>query len=220
MPNAIKMGITSLGGFMVQKSAILIGSLYLTLPQIASYGVTVQIINVIGTIALIYHTTYLPKITQLRVVGDKNKISLLYIRGKIIYVGLFLIGGVSLYFLGPVILDLIKSNTSLVSGPVMILLLLLAFIENNIIMASNIILSKNDVPFYKASLISGFVIVLFLFLSFQCTQFGILSMVIVPLVVDILYQGWKWPLEVAKDFDIKIVHYKQVVLSYLKLRQN
>jgi hypothetical protein len=45
-------------------------------------------------------------------------------------------------------------------------------------------------------------------------------MVIVPLVVDILYQGWKWPLEVAKDFDIKIVHYKQVVLSYLKLRQN
>jgi hypothetical protein len=102
----------------------------------------------------------------------------------------------------------------------MILLLLLAFIENNIIMASNIILSKNDVPFYKASLISGFVIVLFLFLSFQCTQFGILSMVIVPLVVDILYQGWKWPLEVAKDFDIKIVHYKQVVLSYLKLRQN
>lgn len=220
MPNAIKMGITSLGGFMVQKSAILIGSLYLTLPQIASYGVTVQIINVIGTIALIYHTTYLPKITQLRVVGDKNKISLLYIRGKIIYVGLFLIGGVSLYFLGPVILDLIKSNTSLVSGPVMILLLLLAFIENNIIMASNIILSKNDVPFYKASLISGFVIVLFLFLSFQCTQFGILSMVIVPLVVDILYQGWKWPLEVAKDFDIKIVHYKQAVLSYLKLRKN
>jgi len=220
MPNAIKMGITSLGGFMVQKSAILIGSLYLTLPQIASYGVTVQIINVIGTIALIYHTTYLPKITQLRVVGDKNKISLLYIKGKIIYVGLFLIGGVSLYFLGPVILDLIKSNTSLVSGPVMILLLLLAFIENNIIMASNIILSKNDVPFYKASLISGFIIVLFLFLSFQYTQFGILSMVIVPLIVDILYQGWKWPLEVAKDFDIKIVHYKQAVLSYLKLRKN
>lgn len=218
MPNAIKMGITSLGGFMVQKSAILIGSLYLTLPQIASYGVTVQIINVIGTIALIYHTTYLPKITQLRVLGDKNKISILYIKGKIIYVGLFLIGAILFYFLGPFVLEFIKSNTTLVSDRVMILLLLLAFIENNIIMASNIILSKNDVPFYKASLISGFVIVLFLFLSFQHTQLGILSMVIVPLVVDILYQGWKWPLEVVKDLDIKMGQYRQGFFELFKIK--
>jgi O-antigen/teichoic acid export membrane protein len=35
-PNALKIGLTSLGGFMVQRSAILIGSLYLPLSDIAS----------------------------------------------------------------------------------------------------------------------------------------------------------------------------------------
>ena len=216
VPNAVKMGLTSLGGFMVQKSAILIGSLYLTLSEIASYGITVQIINVIATIALIYHSTYLPKITQLRVLGDNDKIRILYIKGKIIYVGLFLIGAMMFYFLGPSILNIIKSNTTLVSSTVMIFLLILAFVENNIIMASNIILSKNEVPFYKASLLSGLVIIFFLIVTFKYTQFGILCMVVVPLMVDILYQGWKWPLAVNKDLDIKLGHYRQVFLNYLK----
>ena len=217
VPNAVKMGLTSLGGFMVQKSAILIGSLFLTLSEIASYGVTVQIINVIATIALIYHTTYLPKITQLRVLGDTHKISVLYIKGKIIYAALFLIGAILFYNVGSYLLHLIKSNTTLVSSTVMIFLLIIAFIENNIIMASNIILTKNEVPFYKASIASGFLIVLFLFLSFKFTQFGILSMVIVPLVVDIAYQGWKWPLDVIKELGITLVHFKQVSFELLTI---
>ena len=211
------MGLTSLGGFMVQKSAILIGSLFLTLSEIASYGVTVQIINVIATIALIYHTTYLPKITQLRVLGDTHKITVLYIKGKIIYAALFLIGAILFYNVGSYLLHLIKSNTTLVSSTVMIFLLIIAFIENNIIMASNIILTKNEVPFYKASIASGFLIVLFLFLSFKFTQFGILSMVIVPLVVDIAYQGWKWPLDVIKELGITLVHFKQVSFELLTI---
>jgi O-antigen/teichoic acid export membrane protein len=213
VPNAVKMGLTSLGGFMVQKSAILIGSLFLTLSEIASYGITVQIINVIATVALIYHTTYLPKITQLRVLGDNQKIRLLYIKGKIIYAGLFLIGALLFYYVGSNLLHLLKSNTNLVSDTIMIFILIIAFIENNIIMASNIILTKNEVPFYKASLASGFLIVFFLFLSFKFTQFGILSMVIVPLMVDIAYQGWKWPLDVIKELGITLVHYKQASID-------
>jgi O-antigen/teichoic acid export membrane protein len=217
VPNAVKMGLTSLGGFMVQKSAILIGSLYLTLPEIASYGVTIQIINVIATIALIYHTTYLPKIMQLRVIGDNNSIRILYIRGKIIYTGLFLIGAVMFYFLGSPLIHIIKSNTSLVTSHLMIFLLIIAYIENNIIMASNIILTKNEVPFYKASILSGLVIVLLLILSFKLTQLGIFSMVIVPLVVDILYQGWKWPLEVIRELGITLAHYRQIYFGLFKL---
>ena len=215
MPNAIKMGLTSIGGFMVQKSAILIGSLYLTLSEIASYGITLQIINVVGTIALIYHSTYLPKIMQLRVAGDKNEIRSLYVKGKIIYVVLFLTGAFFVYLLGAPVLSFIKSNTPLASSTLILLLLLVVFIENNIIMASNIILSKNEVPFYKASLVSGLIIVLFLYLSFQYTQFGILSMAIVPLIVDMLYQGWKWPLDVARDFSITPRHYVQGFLDIL-----
>ena len=56
-PNAIKIGLTSLGGFMVQRSAIIIGSLYLSLEEIASYGITMQLIGVIAGLAGIYTIT-------------------------------------------------------------------------------------------------------------------------------------------------------------------
>ena len=81
----------------------------------------------------------------------------------------------------------------------------------NIIMSSNIILSKNIVPFYKASLISGFLIVIFLFVFFQFTKFGILNLVIVPLVIDLFYQGWKWPMEVIYDLKITYKDYQSFI---------
>lgn len=216
LPNAVKIGMTSLGGFMVQKSAILIGSLYLSLSQIATYGITMQIINVIGTVALIYHSSYLPKITQLRVSMQLEELRKLYLHGKVIYITLFLVGGVLLYFFGSPILQLIKTKTPIASGSLLILLLLVSFIENNIIMASNIILSKNEVPFYKASLISGFFIVVLLFVAFKYTTFGLLGMAIIPLLVDVFYQGWKWPWDVIRDLHIKPKHYWESVTALLK----
>ena len=86
-------------------------------------------------------------------------------------------------------------------------------------MASNIILTKNEVPFYKASILSGLVIVLLLILSFKLTQLGVFSMVIVPLVVDILYQGWKWPLEVIRELGITFAHYRQIYFGLFKLTE-
>jgi hypothetical protein len=95
---------------------------------------------------------------------------------------------------------------------------LVAFIENNIILASNIILSKNEVPFYKASLLSGFFIVIGLIFIFKYTDFGILNLVLVPLIIDILYQGWKWPLDVIRDLNITFYDYlKTIKLIFNKI---
>jgi hypothetical protein len=63
-----------------------------------------------------------------------------------------------------------------------------------------ILQTKNEVPFYKASLVSGSFIIIGIFISFHVFNLGLLSMFIVPLLVDIMYQAWKWPLEVFKDF--------------------
>jgi hypothetical protein len=42
-------------------------------------------------------------------------------------------------------------------------------------------------------------------------------MVIVPLVVDIAYRGWKWPLDVIKELGITLVHFKQVSFELLTI---
>ena len=120
--------------------------------------------------------------------------------------------------MAPWLLILLKSKTYLVNEFILIMMFLIAFIENNIIMSSNIILSRNVVPFYKASLISGFLIVIFLFLFFQYTHYGILNLVIVPLIIDLFYQGWKWPIAVVKDLNITLQDYQNLFRKALKNR--
>ena len=218
MPNAIKMGITSFGGFLVQRSSILIGSLYLNLEQVASYGISLQVINLIASLAVIYQSTYLPKINQLRLIGDLGGLKQLHIKSKLVFIITFLFGCIFIYYFAPIALKYLSSSTQLVSGNILILMFLVAFIENNIILASNIILSKNEVPFYKASLLSGFFIVIGLIFIFKYTDFGILNLVLVPLIIDILYQGWKWPLDVIRDLNITFYDYlKTIKLIFNKI---
>jgi len=77
-PNGIKIGLTSLGGFMVTKSAIFIGSLYLPLEEIAAYGITLQLVAVLAGLAGIYISTFQPKIAQLRLTDNIKAIKDLF----------------------------------------------------------------------------------------------------------------------------------------------
>ncbi|HVW15543.1 MAG TPA: O-unit flippase-like protein [Mucilaginibacter sp.] len=202
-PNALKIGLTSFGGFMVQKSAIIIGALYLTLKEIASYGISMQIIAVIAALSNIYISTYQPKIAHLRVSKSIPAIRDIYFKGLIVLLLTYLIGATGLLFMGNWFLGLIGSKTLLMPFRFLSLALVLSLVETNLSMAGNILLTKNEVPFFKASILSGFCTIIGLFIAFTYLKLGFVSMIIVPLVIDLAYQGWKWPWEVVKDLNIR-----------------
>ncbi|UZJ65436.1 hypothetical protein OKW96_04365 [Sphingobacterium sp. KU25419] len=83
-PNAIKYGVTSLGGFLIQKSSIFFGSIYLSLSAVATFGITKQVLDLITGIASIALITYLPKISSLRVQNNKESIAVIYLRGTLV----------------------------------------------------------------------------------------------------------------------------------------
>ena len=201
-PNAVKIGLTMLGGFMVQRSAIIIGSLYLTLEDIASYGITMQLIAVIAGLAGIFTATYQPKIAQLRVENNILAIKELYIKGQFVLFFTFMLGGAVLLVLGEWALSLIGSNTYLMSKIFIFLAVIIAFLEINHSIAGSILLTKNEVPFFKAALISGGATVVLLILFFQYTNWGLLVMIVAPGIAQGVYQNWKWPVTVIKELEI------------------
>jgi len=201
-PNALKIGLTSLGAFMVLRSAMVIGSLHLSLAEIASYGITMQLISVIASLASIYTTTYQPKIAQLRVGQNNKAIKELYLKGQLVLLLTFIAGGLGLILTGHWALNLIGSKTQLLSASLIGIALLVSFLENNHSMAGNILLTKNEVPFFKASLVSGCISVTLLHLLFQFTNIGLLAMILAPGLAQLLYQNWKWPYEVYKELEI------------------
>lgn len=202
-PNSIKIGLTTLGGLMVQKSSIFIGSLYLTLEEIASYGITIQFITIISIMAGIYTTTYLPQIAEYRIHHNNNAIKKIYIKGQIFLISTYLICGASLLGFGEIILDLLGSQTQLIPLTMLAIAIIISLLETNHSIAGSILLSKNEVPYFKASLVAGCITVLLLIFFFHYyINLRLWALILAPGIAQALYQNWRWPIVVINELQI------------------
>jgi len=202
-PNALKYGLTSFGGFMIQKSAVFIGSLFITLSAIASFGITKQLVDILVAVANITLATYLPQITKLRVDGDLKRIKEIYLKGILISNMVFIGGAFVIIFLGQPILSLLNSNTNLVPYEVIAAMAFSALVGLNSGISGAVISTRNEIPFMKPSLYSGLATIVALLVIFKFTNLGVLGMALAPGLVDLCYQGWKWPLVVFKELEVK-----------------
>ena len=212
-PNAIKIGLTWIGAFVIQKSSILIGSLFLPLEDIASYGITIQLISMIANFSTIYTSTYTPKIVQLRVAKDTGAIKNIYLKGQLVLLLTYIAGGATIVFLGTWGLALIGSKTQLMPVVLILTAILISILESNHGMAAGILLTNNEVPFFKASLAAATVTIILLYSMFHFGNLGLWAMVLAPGIAQ-LYNNWRWPHELYGQLNIS----KQDVGNMVKER--
>jgi len=215
-PNAVKIGLTTVGGFLITKAIILIGPFYLSLTDIACYGTTKQMIDLIISLGFLWFGTYYPKITLHRVSNDMVQIKRMYLKAKISLICVFIVCGLGLIFVGPTLLTLIHSKTHLLPAVMTLVFLFIAFLETNHGLAAQMLLTKNEVPFASASILSGVATICLLFTSLKFTSIGIWGMILAPGIAQICYQNWKWPLVVIKDLDIKFKDYFTAVSMLIR----
>jgi O-antigen/teichoic acid export membrane protein len=215
-PNALKIGFTTLGGLLNGRMIVLIAPLYLSLNEIASYGTTKQMLDLIVSLSLLWFGTYYPKITLHRVNEDIQHIKRMYMKAKLNMVLVFVVCGAGLIFVGPELFTLIHSKTQLLPTIMIIVYLIVSFLETNHGMAAQIILTKNEVPFAKASILSGIASIGLLFIFLKFTSIGVWSLILAPGIAQVVYQNWKWPLVVKKDLKIGISDYWNGVIDIYK----
>jgi O-antigen/teichoic acid export membrane protein len=215
-PNAVKLGLTSLGGFLVNRSAVIIGSLYLSLETIASFGITIQIIGVIAGISTVYYTTYQTQIMQYRVQNNDYEIKQLYLKSCIFLLATYIIGSVGLLYFGDWALNLIGSKTLLLHRPLIAVALLIALLESNHSIAGGILMTKNEVPFTKAFLLFGGITVILLFVFLRYTNLMVWGLILAPGITHVIYNNWKWPYEAFSQLQISktdIVNSLQIIFK-------
>jgi O-antigen/teichoic acid export membrane protein len=215
-PNAIKLGLTSLGGILVQRSAIFIGSLYMPLSDIASYGLTRQIFDLLSGLAPIFISTYYPLIANYRIEGNTKGIRDIYLKGTLLSFLLFIPSAIIIYLYGNSILQIIGSGTLLVKREIIIAAAILSFIEMNHMAAAGILLTKNQVPFFKPSLISGVATAILMLIFLEYTEIGLIGLFLAPGIVDVAYQSWKWPLDVKIELGITFKSVIDIIHNLLK----
>lgn len=195
-PNAVKVGLTSLGGFIINKSSMFVGSLYVSLELMASYGITLQLLVVIGMLAGIVSRVYMPKVFQWRVEGRLDLVRRTFYLSSIVMLFVFVLSGIVIVLWGDWMLSLLKSSTMLLPTGLLILMFIQHYLEYNHSNAAQYLLSRNEVPFFKASLISAMGVLILLCVFVVWLDMGLLGMILAPMIVQAAYQNWKWPLEV------------------------
>ena len=154
-PNAIKIGLTNLGGFCVNKSAILIGSAFLSLEQIACYGITIQVMDILARCASVFYQSYTPKLAQCRAENNLPQLKRYYLLCTGSLWAVFIIGGLAWIFLGEWALAFMNSQTHFVPIGMLCVMLLISALEHNHAVSAGFIMADNKIPFFIPSLLSG-----------------------------------------------------------------
>lgn len=202
-PNAMKLGLTQLGGFCVNQSAVFIGAIYLTLSEVANYGVTFQVLGILTGLAGVYYQSYVPKIAQCRTENNMVLLKHLYIKSNIIQLLILVAGGLVFAFLGNIVLSVLGSETKFLSISMILVSVLILTLEKNHALAAGFLLAKNEVPFFKASLWSGGATILLLWFFLGPLKWGLWGMIIAQGIAQAAYQNWKWPLVLMKEIKNK-----------------
>lgn len=198
-PNAVKIGLTQLGGFMVNKSAILIGSAFLTLEEVACYGITMQVMDILARCATVFYQSYLPKLAQCRAENDLNGLKRYYILCTGSLLAVYAVGSVAWIFLGNWALDIIQSQTHFVPAAMLMVMLLISTLEHNHAVSAGFIMADNKIPFFIPSLVSGAATVVLLWVFLSPLHIGIWGLILAPGLAQLAYQNWKWPSVVIKE---------------------
>lgn len=200
--NAKKIGLTSFAGFLVSQLGLFFAGFYLSLEAVASYGLMCQLVMVISTLSstlLTIHVSYFAScIVQHRYDELLKRFSALLL---IFYV-LFGIGTVFLISVIPIFLDYIHSKAFL--PPIILVLVysMIRLLESNHANFATILAANNKIPYMKAALFSGFSTLFGLLIVLKFTNWGLWGVVLVPGIVQGVYQNWKWPKVVCKEYEI------------------
>ena len=211
--NAKKLGLVFIGAYSINKLSMFMAGFFLPLSQIGSYGLMTQLFGIVASVAGTFFSIHQPVFSSLRIERNNRRLLQKFSLSMNIYYVLFFMGSLLIIFAGTFILGFIRSKTVLPSIGIMIIYSIVLLLEGNHSNFATLIVTKNDIPFVKASLVSGAAIALGSYFSLAFTAWGILGLVLVQGVVQLAYNNWKWPNYIFKEFNINLLSFLSLGIS-------
>jgi O-antigen/teichoic acid export membrane protein len=187
-PNAWRMGLVSLGAFLAVSANTLVCGAFLGLKTTASYGVSFQLLSLLGSLSGVWVQVKMPMFNQLRLLNQNEEIVRIFVSRMRLFILSYLAGTLAVLFLAPMALQMIGSKTPLLSFGPLALFALIKFLEMHQWLYAQLVLSENYNPFLKPALISGAATVV---LAVVLTpKFGVWGLLISEGVVQTCYDNW------------------------------
>lgn len=197
---AYKSGLTGLSWIVSNRMLAAFAGLYIPLSVIGDYGLSKQVAEITYTLSVVWFVTFYPKITQHKISNNISQLRRMYFKSLLVAFGVFLLCISGALLLGDTLLDFIGSKTRFIETWLMIALMLSALLDGFTYISTSVLLAGNEVPHYKAQLITALLTVLILFIFLHFTDYGLVAIVLVPLGCNLVYNHWRWATVVIKSF--------------------
>lgn len=197
-PNCRRIGVVTLGAWLITRSTILLCSAFLGLEATAQYGLSLQLLGVIGGASSLLFNSYVPEIASAKVDGNMTRYRQIFSRAIGVQWLTGILGVTCLVLLGPRCLELVGTSAILLPGSTLALLGAVLFLEWNHSTFATLITLSNTVPFVAASLWSGACIVAASLFVLRFSALGVLGLVIAQGAVQLAYNNWYWPRSVFR----------------------
>ncbi len=197
---AWKQGVVVVGAFLILRANSLISSVYLGLAVTSSYALSLQACSVISSASMVTFTIQQQKIAQFRVKsGMTSEIRKLIEIGLTSALTLYVVLAAFLVTFGNRLIKVIGGHSFLLGAPLLAWVVVMACLEMNHSISASIIVTRNEVPFIRAALISGVAIVILSIIGLQYFHLGVFWLIATQFAVQLAYNNWKWPGVVARE---------------------
>lgn len=216
--NARKLGLVMIGAFAIGKFSMFIAGLFLSLSDIASFGLMSQLFGILSTISVVYFNSHQARFASLRAQGKTKILLQEFAYSMIVFYILFIFGALLLISAVPNLLLMIGAEVVLPSILVCGMFGLVLLLESNHSNFASFIATANDVPFVKSALIAGVVICILDIVVLKFSNLGLFGLIIVQGIVQVTYANWKWPLTVLKEFKLGFISFLLLGVKHGKNR--
>lgn len=200
--NTYKLGLSNMALYFSTKGSLFYVSLFLPLATIGEYGLSMQVVNVLTTVSLLYYNSYSTYISQSRVTKDLRVIRQIYSKSLVLFLLLYTSGCIAILLFGNWGLELIGSGTTFLPTLPLAVLFVVYLLDANQALALNLISSGNKIPYLASSLWSALAIFILTPVLIEVFDLGILGAILAIGIVQLCYQNWKWVLVVSEEMGL------------------
>lgn len=195
-----KQGLLSLSNFSIEKSTMIICTIFFGLNVSSKYGLTIQAFSVISTLGNVMFNTTLPKMISLKTKGEIEKAFSIFKDSLKIQALVIVSGSVGIYFLGPFILEVINSKTGLLKSFEIVMLATYVYLFNFQLQFTNFIIMDNKYPMLTSYIVTALTtIILSIIFANIFNEIGVAALIFAQLCSLSMFNLWYWPQYVFKS---------------------
>lgn len=206
--NAKKMALVTMGRYFSTQGGILICSTFISLEMSGAYGLTMQALQAVASIANIYLQTLIPSISYASIRNQKRERKESFSAGMCVFWILYPVGIIMVGLICNPLLKLLHANTMLLDTLPYFVLAAGYFMLANYVNFNIINESQNCIPHMKTEFIFGIANICGLILICSVCDLGIWGIILVQTLMPLFYNAWYWPKQVMKILE---TNFKEVI---------